>query len=125
MKRPHLGFGADWIRTPISVVTDISHRVLMGKACAVAPRFLDIDFFFFRAGSCYLFSPHYWLFTDADNAKMVRFGSFSKLQVIKLFSRSTQLSMKFKMLINIEIAKIDGIIRFNSLEPFIYHANKC
>ena len=27
--------------------------------------------------------------------------------------------MKFKMLINIEIAKIDGIFRFNSLEPVI------
>ena len=32
--------------------------------------------------------------------------------------------MKFKMLINIEIAKIDGIFRFNSLEPAIYPANK-
>ena len=46
-------------------------------------------------------------------------------EVIKLFSCSTQLSMKFKMLINIEIAKIDGIFRFNSLEPAIYPANKC
>ena len=35
-------------------------------------------------------------------------------EVIKLFSRSTQLSMKFKMLINIEIAKIYGISRFKS-----------
>ena len=31
--------------------------------------------------------------------------------------------MKFKMLIKIEIAKIDGIFRFNSLEPAIYPAN--
>ena len=31
-------------------------------------------------------------------------------EVIKLFSCSTLLSMKFKMLINIEIAKIDGIL---------------
>ena len=31
----------------------------------------------------------------------------------KTFSCSTQLSMKFKMLINIDIAKIDGIFRFN------------
>ena len=46
-------------------------------------------------------------------------------EVIKLFSCSTQLSMKFKMLINIEIAKIDGIFRFNSLEPAIYPVNKC
>ena len=40
-------------------------------------------------------------------------------EVIKLFSCSTQLSMKFKMLINIEIAKIDGIFRFNALKPAI------
>ena len=32
---------------------------------------------------------------------------------------------EFKILINIEIAKIDGIFRFNSLEPAIYPANKC
>ena len=46
-------------------------------------------------------------------------------EVIKVFSCSTQLSMKFKMLINIEIAKIDGIFRFNLLEPAIYPADKC
>ena len=46
-------------------------------------------------------------------------------EVIKLFSCSTQLSMKFKMLINIEIAKIHGIFRFNLLETAIYPADKC
>ena len=46
-------------------------------------------------------------------------------EVIKLFSCSTQLSMKFKMFINIEIAKIYGIFRFNSQKPDIYPANKC
>ena len=35
-------------------------------------------------------------------------------EIIKLFSCSTQLSMKFKMLISTEIAKIDGIFRFSS-----------
>ena len=45
-------------------------------------------------------------------------------KVIKLFSCSTQLSMKFKMLINIEMAKIHGIFRFNSLKPAIFPANK-
>ena len=34
-------------------------------------------------------------------------------EVIKLFSCSTQLSMKFKLLINIEIAKIKGISGVN------------
>ena len=46
-------------------------------------------------------------------------------EVIKLFSCSTQLSMKSKMLINIEIAKIYGFFRFNLLKPTIYPANKC
>ena len=49
----------------------------------------------------------------------------SRPEVIKLFSCSTQLSMKFKMLIDIEIAKIYRIFRFNSLKPAIYPANKC
>ena len=40
-------------------------------------------------------------------------------KVIKLFSCSTQLSMKFKMLINIEIAKINGNFRFRSQKPAI------
>ena len=46
-------------------------------------------------------------------------------EVIKLFSCSTQLSMKFKMLINIEIAKINGNFMFRSQKPAIYPANKC
>ena len=53
------------------------------------------------------------------------FRGISGAEVIKLFSCSTQLSMKFKMLIDIEIAKIDGIFRFNSLKLAIYPANKC
>ena len=44
---------------------------------------------------------------------------------IKHFSCSTQLSMKFKLLINTEIAKINGNIRFKSPKPVIYPANKC
>ena len=38
---------------------------------------------------------------------------------------STLLIMKFKLLINIENAKINRIIRFNSQTPVIYPANKC
>ena len=45
-------------------------------------------------------------------------------KVIKLFPCSTQLSMKFKLLINIEVAKIEGIFRCESLKPVIYPANK-
>ena len=37
----------------------------------------------------------------------------------------TQLSMKSKMLKNIEIAKIDGIFRFKSPKLVIYPAYKC
>ena len=49
--------------------------------------------------------------------------SDSWAEIIKLFSCSTQMSMKSKMLINIEIAKIYGIFRFYSLKPAIYPAN--
>ena len=38
-------------------------------------------------------------------------------EIIKLFSCSTQLSMKFRLLINIKIAKINGNFRFNSPIP--------
>ena len=46
-------------------------------------------------------------------------------EVIKLFSCSTQLSMKFKLLINTEIDKINGNFRFKSTKQVIYPANKC
>ena len=46
------------------------------------------------------------------------------LKVIKLFLFSAQLSMKFKLLINIQIAKICGIFKFKSPKPNIYPANK-
>ena len=46
-------------------------------------------------------------------------------EFIKLFSCSTQLSMKFKSLIDIDIAKMNGICRFKSTNPVIYHAYKC
>ena len=45
-------------------------------------------------------------------------------EVIKLFSCSTQLSMKFYILINIKIAKVNGIFRFKSPKPVIYPAHK-
>ena len=43
----------------------------------------------------------------------------------KSVSCSNQLSIKFKLLINIEIVKINVIFMFESLEPVIYPANKC
>ena len=43
---------------------------------------------------------------------------------IKLFSCSSQLSIKFELLINTEIALIDGNFRFRST-PVIYPADKC
>ena len=46
-------------------------------------------------------------------------------KVIKLFSCSTQLSMKFEMLINIKIAKVNEIFRFKSPKPVIYPPYKC
>ena len=46
-------------------------------------------------------------------------------EVIKLFSCSTQLSMKFKLLINVEIVKISGKFRFKSQKLVIYPADKC
>ena len=42
-----LGFGADQIRTLVSMATDRSHRVIMGKM--VSSRFLDC---FIRSLSC-------------------------------------------------------------------------
>ena len=46
-------------------------------------------------------------------------------EVIKLFSCSAQLSWKFKVLINTEIAKINQHFRFRSPNPVIYPAYKC
>ena len=46
-------------------------------------------------------------------------------EVIKLFSSSAQLSMKFQLLINAEIVKISGKFRFIPQNLVIYPANKC
>ena len=46
-------------------------------------------------------------------------------EVIKLFSSSAQLSMKFQLLINAEIVKISGKFRFNPQKLVIYPADKC
>ena len=53
-------------------------------------------------------------------------GSFQPgPKVIKLFSSSAQLSMKFQLLINVEIIKISGKFRFKTQKLVIYPANKC
>ena len=46
-------------------------------------------------------------------------------EVIKLFSSSAQLSMKFQLLINAEIVKIIGKFRFKTQKLVIYPAHKC
>ena len=46
-------------------------------------------------------------------------------EVIKLFSCSTQLSMKFQLLINVEIINISGKFRCKTQKLVIYPANKC
>ena len=44
-------------------------------------------------------------------------------KVIKLFSCSTQLSMTFEMLMNVKVAQIDGVFRFNSSKMYILRKN--
>ena len=46
------------------------------------------------------------------------------LEVIKLFSSSAQLSMKFQLLINAEIVKISEKFRFKPQKLVIYLADK-
>ena len=48
-------------------------------------------------------------------------------EVIKVFSGSAQLSMKFQLLINVEIIKItcSGQFRLKSQKLVIYPAHKC
>ena len=46
-------------------------------------------------------------------------------EVIKPFSSSDQLSMKFQLFINVEIVKISGKFRFNTQQLVIYPAHKC
>ena len=46
-------------------------------------------------------------------------------EVIKLFSCSTQLRLKFILLINVKIVKIRGILWFKTPKLVIYPAYKC
>ena len=43
----------------------------------------------------------------------------------KTFSSSAQLSMKFRLAINVEIVKISGKFKFNTQHLIIYPAHKC
>ena len=47
------------------------------------------------------------------------------LEIIKHFSCSTQLSMKFKLLINAKIVKNCGKFRLKTQKLVIYPAHKC
>ena len=49
----------------------------------------------------------------------------SVLKVIKLFSSSAQLSLKFQVLINVEIVKISEKFRFNTQQLVMCPAHKC
>ena len=54
-------------------------------------------------------------------------GYSAGLEVIKLFSSSAQLSMKFQLLINIEIhvVEISRKFRFSTRQLLMYPAHKC
>ena len=45
-------------------------------------------------------------------------------ELIKPFSCSTQLSLKFILLVNFKIATINGIFGFISSKPIVYSANE-
>ena len=46
-----LSFWLDWIRTLVSMATDSSHRVIMGKSCDHSNSFFFDWFFFILAGN--------------------------------------------------------------------------
>ena len=50
---------------------------------------------------------------------------YAEAEVIKLFSCSTRLSMKFRLLIKTKIPANKEVSCFKSLRCCIYHANKC
>ena len=52
-------------------------------------------------------------------------GPSSGPEVIQLFSCSTQLSMKFQLLIKTKIQTNEEVSCFKSFRCCIYHANKC
>ena len=54
-----------------------------------------------------------------------RHESPPSLEVIKLFSSSVQLSMKFQLLINVKIVKDCGKFRSKTQKLVIYPAHKC
>ena len=60
------------------------------------------------------------VYSDFDPAYKDKSGS----EVIKLFSCSTQLSMKFRLLLKTKVAKITEVSCLKSLNCCMYHANK-
>ena len=70
---------------------------------------------------------HAYLVIDRSRRLLRTVRGMCSCQGYKTFSCSTQLSMMFKLLINIKIAKINDILRFETSMPIhvIYPANKC
>ena len=62
-------------------------------------------------------------FSHVETEPLLHFGHPGP-EVIKLFSSSAQLSMKFQLLINVEMVKISGKFRFIAQYLVIYPANK-
>ena len=56
---------------------------------------------------------------------MTRIYDIPGPEVIKLFPHSAHLSMKFKLLIKIKIARINAILRLKSSKLVIYPVDKC
>ena len=67
--------------------------------------------------------PHCMRMQKMQFAGLFHENDCSVPEVIKHFSCSTQMSMKFKLLINTEIAKRNGNFRFKSQKPFILLIN--
>ena len=74
---------------------------------------------------CVFFKIHFPMKFLEGNGIVPDETSSSGPEVIKLFSSSAQLSMKFQLLINVEIVKNCGKCRFKTQKLVIYPAHKC
>ena len=72
--------------------------------------------------SCMIFNTYHHCYS-LHNERYVKNGS--GLEVIKLFSCTTQLNVKFQLLIKYKIPTTEEPSCFKSIRCYIYHANGC
>ena len=116
---------SDYIMTTVDIVSSLVYNPKSKPIKIDKLTFQELQSFFIHALTHAFYNKQIHLYnTTALQVTEKHAGKKFGPEVIKLFSCSTQLSMKFQLLLNTKISTNKEVSCFKSLRC-IYHANKC